>query len=515
MELAFCSSRWFTRGWTLQELIAPKHIVFFTHDWEYLRTITDLPSILAKVTGISELALSTSDVKSFSIAQRMSWASRRVTTRSEDIAYCLLGIFDINMPLLYGEGGDKAFLRLQEELLKSSDDQSLFAWGQTIADPGCPQDLARSLLSYEDLVFRSRSNLTQHLLAQSPANFARSARVIPFHRTPGSGSISMTNKGVRLSSLLISHSPIQSREQINHCIVLLDCHFEGNMHGQIGIRLRRWPTIRDQYSRMLADPILLPLKLLPYAVEKTVYVKGPQRTRTIPRQPLFPGPSFEKEAFIVVPEFTRHGEWQLAEIFPSKQWRELEGMFKVNNNDSECAVFSYSLATYISRVPSDDAPYPSLFVVILDYTNFGDGVDITGITIRAGENTSLESLYEKHKALLSNAIEKTKYAIFDKERGRTHVKIDIRKSEMLEKLLCLVDVHIWDTDEEMSTSDKEHEDLSEENSPKENSSKEDLLEEISLEEISFQEEFVRRGFISQNEDSPMRTLIAPPLLRGS
>jgi hypothetical protein len=69
-----------------------------------------------------------------SIAQRMSWASRRETTRSEDIAYCLMGIFDVNMPLLYGEG-TKAFVRLQEEILKRSYDYSLFAW--TTPKPDC------------------------------------------------------------------------------------------------------------------------------------------------------------------------------------------------------------------------------------------------------------------------------------------------------------------------------------------------------------------------------------------
>jgi len=58
----------------------------------------------------------------------MYWASRRTTTRDEDLAYSLLGIFDVNMPMLYGEGGDKAFLRLQEEIIKISDDHSIFAW---------------------------------------------------------------------------------------------------------------------------------------------------------------------------------------------------------------------------------------------------------------------------------------------------------------------------------------------------------------------------------------------------
>jgi hypothetical protein len=124
----FHRSRWFTRGWTLQELIAPENVLFFYQDWKLLGTKIDLKPFLANITGINQRALSTSDTNNSSIAQRMSWASRRVTTRPEDLAYCLMGIFNVNMPLMYGEGGDRAFIRLQEELLNSSDDQSLFAW---------------------------------------------------------------------------------------------------------------------------------------------------------------------------------------------------------------------------------------------------------------------------------------------------------------------------------------------------------------------------------------------------
>jgi hypothetical protein len=65
----------------------------------------------------------------------MSWVSRRQTTKKEDTAYCLLGLFDVNMPLLYGEG-DKAFMRLQHELLKNSDDESIFAWTANVESSG-------------------------------------------------------------------------------------------------------------------------------------------------------------------------------------------------------------------------------------------------------------------------------------------------------------------------------------------------------------------------------------------
>ncbi|KAF7542804.1 hypothetical protein G7Z17_g11258 [Cylindrodendrum hubeiense] len=133
----FRDSRWFTRGWTLQELIAPNKVVFYSDDWAPLGTRDSLKKDIQEATRIPEEVLeatsqskSSRDVKlrQLSIAERMNWAAKRETTRSEDIAYCLLGLFDIHMPLLYGEGQKNAFKRLQEEIIKSTDDESIYAW---------------------------------------------------------------------------------------------------------------------------------------------------------------------------------------------------------------------------------------------------------------------------------------------------------------------------------------------------------------------------------------------------
>lgn len=132
----FFSSRWFTRGWTLQELLAPSVCQFFTKNWELLgsKTDQDLAEDISEVTGISELYVANrGSILSASISKRMSWIAGRQTTRPEDLAYCMLGIFDINMPLLYGEG-TKAFGRLQEEIMKTSIDQTLFAWTWPISE---------------------------------------------------------------------------------------------------------------------------------------------------------------------------------------------------------------------------------------------------------------------------------------------------------------------------------------------------------------------------------------------
>jgi hypothetical protein len=126
-ESLFSRSRWFTRGWTLQELLAPAELVFMGSDWVEIGTRKSLRGIVSHVTHISEKVLDECRWAEYSVAQNMSWAAGRRCTILEDQAYCLMGLFDVNMPLLYGEGR-KAFLRLQQEILKQSDDQSIFAW---------------------------------------------------------------------------------------------------------------------------------------------------------------------------------------------------------------------------------------------------------------------------------------------------------------------------------------------------------------------------------------------------
>ena len=121
----FRESRWFTRGWTLQELLAPRRVVFYGCDWQEFGSKTSLKTQISLITTIQQDHMF--DIDRASVVQKMSWASQRKTTRVEDIAYSLMGIFDVNMPLLYGEGR-KAFTRLQHEIVKITDDESLFAW---------------------------------------------------------------------------------------------------------------------------------------------------------------------------------------------------------------------------------------------------------------------------------------------------------------------------------------------------------------------------------------------------
>lgn len=132
---ALLSSQWFTRGWTLQELIAPPTCCFFASDWSLLghkdRSAESLPFVrkLSTASGVPDDVLRDAyRLRFYCVAQKMSWASKRKTKRPEDRAYSLMGIFDINMPILYGEGQEKAFGRLQLEIMNRSTDQTVLAW---------------------------------------------------------------------------------------------------------------------------------------------------------------------------------------------------------------------------------------------------------------------------------------------------------------------------------------------------------------------------------------------------
>lgn len=116
----FPKSRWFSRGWTLQELLAPTYVEFFSIEGDSLGTKTSRVQELAIITGISLATLQGNALCEFTVEERMRWTRNRVTTREEDMAYCLFGIFDVHMPLIYGEGKEKALKQLKKEIGEQS-----------------------------------------------------------------------------------------------------------------------------------------------------------------------------------------------------------------------------------------------------------------------------------------------------------------------------------------------------------------------------------------------------------
>ncbi|KAK4556073.1 hypothetical protein LTR86_006769 [Recurvomyces mirabilis] len=226
--------RWFSRGWTLQEMIAPATIQFYNRDWEYITSRHQAGRCLTLLTGVDEAILHWSSaldshaihgektisaattkaqlrasLDSFSAAQRLSWAASRSTTRIEDRAYSLLGIFDINLPLIYGEG-ERAFVRIQEEILRVYGDDSILAW-----DYSPDRRLAADNVPTDDPGW---------LFAPSPEYFQRAHNITrcDWGSQQNSDSLQMTPKGLRTDFVVV-------RSTASEAVVLLNCSRGGNL----------------------------------------------------------------------------------------------------------------------------------------------------------------------------------------------------------------------------------------------------------------------------------------------
>ncbi|KAI4601788.1 hypothetical protein KJ359_010652 [Pestalotiopsis sp. 9143b] len=234
MKARFMASRWWTRGWTLQELLAPKNVAFFTLDWMLLGHKSGIAPWISSRTRIHREALEdATTISNFSIAQRMSWAASRTTTVVEDMAYCLLGIFDINMPMLYGQG-EGAFQKLQHEIIKASGDQSIFAW--TIED--------------------GDSHPWTGALARSPNSFKNCGSIVrnpEFKQEPSS----RTNVGFKMRVGMINNAFMTQSYIGLGCF--LELHGESHSRGSVNKTRRRvpiWIPVRrrgyggDSYERV-------------------------------------------------------------------------------------------------------------------------------------------------------------------------------------------------------------------------------------------------------------------------
>lgn len=226
-ELSFRRSKWWTRGWTLQELLAPRHLMFIDRYWGSIGTRNDLSKMVSQITGIDGPHLK--NPRAASVAQIMSWASKRETTRTEDMAYSLMGLFGVYMPPLYGEG-ENAFIRLQLEIIKISDDESIFAWSDS-------------------------SNRGGGLLAQHPAAFKQCGSIIQYESDPEKPEFSMTNKGLRIEAHIYSSTdPDSSIQRVDDAIIVFlnccDINRDEGSPGNLGIYLK-WIE-GNQFARICA-----------------------------------------------------------------------------------------------------------------------------------------------------------------------------------------------------------------------------------------------------------------------
>lgn len=326
----FRHSRWFTRGWTLQELIAPRDLQFRARDWSYLGSKDDQDKfidILSKITSIeSSILRGRKRLAQLSVANRMRWASYRQTTRSEDIAYSLLGIFDVNLPLLYGEG-KRAFMRLQEEIIKRTSDQSIFSW--TSYEPAA--DDGRSLYG---------------LFAESPIQFKDAVGIQNFPPSPTTQSVPIcrTSHGLCVQIYLRPDLESYYATGAEDYFAILDCFVRiGDQEFCPVLWLRRLGY--DQYARVWPGYRKL---LSPVDYQVPSHIEG-YRTIYVREKPVYHIPELRIPAPVdIVPADVLDGSstiYQFEEAFPEERWNpdtltlrpafsrntEIVGIFRFHN----------------------------------------------------------------------------------------------------------------------------------------------------------------------------------------
>jgi hypothetical protein len=379
-EAVLRKSRWFTRGWTLQELLAPDFVTFYNRDWMEICTKRSLPDLLVSVTGISyEIMVGSSQVSDASIAERMSWASRRVTSRTEDTAYCLLGIFGVNIPPLYGEGNN-AFLRLQQEILKSTNDETIFAW---TLDTGDISSFQGGLLAYSPAAFRYSGNVRRAIFDED--------------RPP----YQMTNKGLCLDLplVLLNKDSEDYLKSGDPRIAILNCSRNGG-DDRLAIFLQRLHGAQYVRVRPEAMPIWDgDMRLKPSRMQ--IYVQQPSTFPQAPRQAF----CTLHLAVARIPE--SHTSFRI-EVDPL---RGLEGAERMGL-DSQ--LFSHYMSTHegengvlvIKLRARADGPmyfafrlYP--FLVLLNFSEKPFGANITTDTYRFSPSITNQSELG-HEALLAS-----------------------------------------------------------------------------------------------------------------
>ncbi|KAE8373697.1 hypothetical protein BDV26DRAFT_300924 [Aspergillus bertholletiae] len=313
MGSEFPTSRWFQRGWTLQELLAPRNILFYNSTWTFLGSKKDIKMLrlIEKATGIRRSFLrGTQELIDASIAQRMSWASRRITKRKEDIAYCLLGIFDITMPMIYGEG-DRAFIRLQEELIKKTRDDSIFAWGLGLPEP---------------VSVGSKHIISAGVFATSPADFVNSRHILSGKREIKSTATFVIDGGCVRSNL-----PLCPNSR-GHLFGLLNCGLEINGSGKMVVGIPLSHSLFGEYIR----PRGRCSQLFPAPKAGTsasqIYIKTErqQRTATV---------SGNSNCFEI--EDPSEAGLKLIEVEPQECWLEEESLITISSNLSRNTVQQY------------------------------------------------------------------------------------------------------------------------------------------------------------------------------
>lgn len=412
-------SRWITRGWTLQELIAPPSVSFYSSDWSFFGKSSDDHIILplSEATGI-EVGVLSGDIatQEVSVANRMRWASNRKTTRQEDMAYCLMGLFGVNMPLLYGEGGVRSFIRLQAEIIQATDDQTIFAWS---TPPGSEDHTQAS-----------------GLLAESPAYFRDAPSMYPmsdWYQSESSTPWTMTNRGLMVQLYLqASKSADSAKEDAEDDFeAVLNCSAEIKRLDDCG---REWiheysPTISlrrlwgDQFARMHGDE---------GRYVKTHNRQGGQiRTLFVKQDQSLSLPSF------AVPEkiLRGTGSFIVSGVYPRHLWDSKSGIFRSGLSRQRCiqGLFRFSY-------PAGKGVTDGLFDVAVALQSTAPGqFEAVGI-LRPPRERTVRQAYDFINKIWLVASGDYKRKIVDEYRDKMIASLQLRRTQRLGGVSYVLDL---------------------------------------------------------------------------
>jgi hypothetical protein len=356
----FFSSRWFRRGWTLQELLAPRELQFFSSTWSFLGTRSELSVMVQNITGIPRpFLLGWASLQEASVAQRMSWAAMRVTKRKEDVAYCLLGIFGVMMPMIYGEG-DQAFRRLQEEIMKHTRDDSILAWDFEPAEP-IPNNSAVAAPG--------------GVLAASPSDFKDCGQIVSLEQYTESLSSFEISGGRLRTQLTLSTTPA------NEVYALLNCGLEHNTDQVVGIPLHNAASgsPSDEYVRPLGRRSVLLPKATSNISSKLIHIRRDRQSSTT---------AMNRRHWFFIEEPV-NPDLELIEVEPQARWHKDRGMI-ATANELEGNIIQRTATRFRSKSGGSRD-----FVVILEFEVKRSQVQTRCHVMTSSRDTSLKDLVQK------------------------------------------------------------------------------------------------------------------------
>ncbi|KAJ9145477.1 HET-domain-containing protein [Pleurostoma richardsiae] len=403
--------RWVRRGWTLQELIAPDRISFFDREWQNRGSKDEYLPDLARITGIDASVLKkTRSLSEVCVAEKMSWAARRETTRIEDRAYSLLGIFDANMPMLYGEE-EKAFRRLQEEIIRTTPDLSILAWKWNLYSPDAQP--------------------FHGVLSESPTVFAGCERIRALEDGEGH-DFSITNHGIKAHHSLGLMKLLNERKKR----YILKVGQFGRDSDVLGICLRKVGVqrfVRDRaYSLVNIPRGVSLLDIAPADIYLLLKTPGPQSAGKTPR------------LYDVIPQ--SRGSVLQIDTPPEICFNPIWDMSRFDHQDNaffasafeywiDCAIGGASSVTFEATiyVVSLSGVFRSetIQATIIDYKYFQSEVKAINSLFRHNSVMN-DKLME---SLVSHGIPQSPAVVFGTSGGRS-VVVSMSASEVIEPDIC-------------------------------------------------------------------------------